>query len=191
MTKNERAIDRAVWLVPTSERDRYAEEWHAELIEATQPGGNPRAVVQAARKMARRRRMRHVLRALTGEMGALKAVKAWVALLLILALAPLFIAPVLFVVLVRGMTQVGVHSPFSYTLMVSSLSVGVLSAAFVWWSWGVAFDALDNFMEPAAWTNWMDQAFFLMLACGLAFVVSVVISLRRESRSSAAAPVRH
>ncbi len=183
MDKNERALQRATRRTPAPERDRYEEEWRGDLDAAALNGLDPRQVARGARTMSRRRRLRYLKRVLLGAKGLMRAVIAWLILLLVVLLLLVPLVPVLLVAVVLLMlsSAAGVHSRFSYWLMVSSLGAGVLSFVFAVWSWNVAFDAADNFQEAPAFTNWMGEALLLTLLCAGVFIGTVVSAMRRES----------
>ena len=178
-------VEKAVITLPTAERDRYAEEWRHD-VGAAPDAAAARQVARAARSMSRRLRWRHAGLALLGQRGRRALVKAWLIVAAVLVamflLGSLFylVAACALVLTVWALLDAGVSSRAVRSVEVASLALGLASFAYLWWAWGVAFNAADGFrpIPPAA--NHGTLAGVILLTCVVAFGLAIATSLARR-----------
>ncbi|NYI42033.1 hypothetical protein [Demequina lutea] len=180
-------VEKAVSKLPTTERERYAEEWRHDVAAAPDAAAALQ-VARAARSMSRRLWWRHAGLALLGQRGRRALVKAWLivaALLVAMSLlGSLFylVAACALVLTVLALLDAGVSSRVIRSVEVASVVLGASAFAYLWWAWGVAFDAADNFQPVPPAADHGALAGIILLACIVAFVAALATSLIRRKR---------
>ena len=186
LDKPARTVVRAIRLTPRSQRERYASEWQADLVDAASPAER-RQVARAAMAMARRIRLREFGATLLGGRGAGRAFAYWVAIIAFVVLFPLFpmlFVPFLLLTIIFAMVYAGTPSTVSHWLTVGSVVVGRASFSYFWWAVGVNFDASEAVEPGPAIAEYDGEALLLTLACIVVFIGSVVWSFWRRQRQN-------
>jgi hypothetical protein len=184
----DRRLRSAIRLTPKDERDRYAEEWERDLLEAPDAGVGSPSVVRGAMRVALRRRARWIGHALLGGRGIGPAVLLWLGIVVLIALeflgGGLFgIALIVVLVLaVVGLTFAGRPSVMTYWLLVSSALVGIGAAAYCWWVLGVQIDAADASVPAPAAAAYGGVGLVVLGLSIVLFVVSAIVSYARRPR---------
>ena len=188
MDKIGRDMRRAVRSTPREERERYADEWSADVAAAAEQGADPGEVARGARTMARRRRMRGVEGALAGRRGVGRAVAGWAAVVALLAAAALLGGVFLLLAVVAAAFGVvvafraGVPSRASAALMIVCAVVGPGALVFAVWAFEAMVYRRDaGLVEPVA-PSWIAVALGVALLSAAGFVTALVIALVREAR---------
>lgn len=188
MTGNTQRIDRAIRVTPRDDRDRYEAEWLHDLAEAESNGHSPRDVERGALRVAIGLRARQIERVFLGRRGAAAAIGAWLGLLGLLVLADILgslvvvVAVLVIVVLVGVMARAGTPSHVSHWLMVTSVALGSVSAAFVWWAAGAKIDAADAMTAEPGAAAWGGVALIVFAFSSVTLIASAVIAVARERR---------
>ena len=182
MDEIERRIRRATWLTPASEQERYAEEWRSDIQAAGAAGASADRISRGAVQMALHLRVRQVGQLLFGRLGIVRAVVAWLVLGAvgvlsalfggIVLLAGLFVTAATVIVLARS----GVPTHWSRVLLIASLLLGTVCAAFIWWATGAAIDAADSFTPAPPAVQWTGLAIVVFLLSGAGVLVSGIIA---------------
>lgn len=188
MDSNERRLVRAIRRVPAAVRGSNEEERHRALASAHEAGTGAERVSRGALATATDLRIQQVGNALLGGLGTGPAFLAWGVVACVSVAAVLFGS--VFLLLGTGMVatvafvlaRAGVHSHWSHAVMVMSLIVGSAAAEFVWWVWGLGFDAADAFEEPPAIVAWMGPGVIVFLVSSACFIMSVIYAVVHESR---------
>lgn len=186
MSRSERRLQRAVRLTPSADRARRAAEWRPDLAAARQQGLDEDDVSRAALYLAVRLRLRHTGRTLLGANGVGPAVLAWAELLAVL-IAAFFIGSLVlvFALLVlsgvaMALVQASLPSRWSHRLMIASSAIGALSFAYVWWAFGVNFDAADAGTSAPRLAAWDGAGVIGVLLGVTGFITSAVVALVHE-----------
>lgn len=188
MNKIERRLRRATRLTPASERARYGEEWRSDIQSAKGVGGDADRVSRGALRMALHLRVRQGGQLLLGRLGVLPAVIAWLALAVVGVLSFLFGGIVLLVgllltaVTVVVLSRAGVPTHWSHFLLVASLLVGTICAAFVWWAVGVRIDSADSYTPEPPVVQWAGPAMVLFVLSCLGVLGSAIIAAVTAAR---------
>jgi hypothetical protein len=187
MSDQAQRIDRALRVTPRSDRDRYEAEWRHDLAEAESNGLSPRDVERGAFRVAIGLRARQIERVFLWRRGAAAAFGAWLALLGLMVLAGilgglvLLVAALVILVLIGVLARAGTPSHVSHWLMVTSVALGSVSAAFVWWAAGAKIDAADALTAEPAAAAWGGVALIICAVSLVTLIVSAVIAVTRES----------
>ncbi|MEH0109683.1 hypothetical protein V6N00_08180 [Tersicoccus sp. MR15.9] len=186
MTNADRRLDRAVRMLPPADRERYVEEWRADLGAAAE--GDRALTSRGALRMATHLRLRQGGRALLGQLGVPAAVFAWAVATAIGVAAFIFggvvlvLGLIVFGAVIVLLSTAGVRTHWSHYLLLASLVIGTAAATFAWWTVGLAIDADDAFTDPPAVTDWTGTAIVVFLAAGLGVLISAVIAVVAENR---------
>ncbi|MDO4646949.1 MAG: hypothetical protein Q4B02_14380 [Propionibacteriaceae bacterium] len=179
--KASRKLARAIKLVPRSQRERYTQEWRADLA-ASKPHERDH-VARAALAMGCRLRLRDIGTLLLGGHGAGKATVWWVIIIAFVVLWPFF--PFVFVSLCVffvffSLLYVGAPSRFSHWLMVVSGALFLGATGFSMWSFVTQINAADRGEDKSFLAPWTEGAFAVIAISTCLFVVGSILALRRE-----------
>ena len=176
-----RTLARAIKLVPHGQRERYTQEWRADLA-ASNPHERDH-VARAALAMGWRLRLRDIGELLLGGHGASKAAVWWIGIVAFIVLWPLF--PLVFIslsgfVVFLSLLYVGVPSRFSHWLMVVSGVLFLGATGFSMWSFVAQLDAADRGEDMSFLAPWTEGAFAVIAISVWLFIVGSFLALQRE-----------
>jgi hypothetical protein len=185
MSRAERRLNRALWVTPPADRDRYGSEWRGDLGSAAELGISPLEVARGATRAAWRLRLQHWGRALSGAEGGRRATAAWAVVVAIFPFSLLF-GGLLLLVIPGSMVfalHLARHNPWRATpiVMLGTLMLWLVCTVAFWWLWGVGFDAADANQPLPAVTSWTGPSFLVGLGAFVTFWAAFVVSVVRKS----------
>ncbi|MGA8116001.1 MAG: hypothetical protein WCA46_20270 [Actinocatenispora sp.] len=179
----------AVALRPKETRDRWREQWHADLAGAADLGLDPRRVAYGALRssLSAPRRARPAVAHGSGRVVKLVAVAVGVLLVGVFAPLGIMLAPVLVLagcaVLCARAALAG-RRRLAWALAAAGSLWPACSVA-AWWLWGLGFDRADAGRSPSRVLDLgMQGAFLAAIVAFGTLVVLVVVTLVRLGQSA-------
>lgn len=176
-----RDVEKAIRGLPKHQRERFAQQWHADLVDANTPGERT-SVGKAALSMSRRLRFRDFGLSFIGEHGYRRAALLWLGIIALLALTqvlPGIYILILLLALCIALIYVGAPSVASYSLMVVSVVCGAISFVYFVIAFRAGFNAADASQPAPAWSTWDGEALIVFVICVCGFIASIFWSLKR------------
>lgn len=164
------------WLVPYDRRERFTEEWAANVTHAPEVQMSRQEVEGAARRAAIRLRVRRVADVMAWRRGRTAALAG-----LALVCACGLVAPVAMVaaLVAQCLLMLAVRSRIVPLSLMAAQAVGLVTAAVLW---GISFDVADANQSAPWWTGLWMPALALWFFATIGFWV---VSLREARRDGA------